>query len=67
MNASEIVHKIRLELCWDQAEFGAYLGVTKQSISNWEVGKRIPKMRHKRKMIELAKNNKIKIPLFGDD
>lgn len=42
MNVNEVVLQMRTELEKSQSEFGRGLGVTKQAVSNWERGTRIP-------------------------
>lgn len=63
MTLSEAVKKLRLDLLLEQKEFGEMLGVTKTSICNYEMGNRKPRLPIIRKMVEIAKKNKVKISL----
>lgn len=63
MTIKETIKKLRLALCLDQSEFGAFIGVTKSSVCNYEAGTRNPRLPVIRKMVELARKNKVKITL----
>ncbi len=63
MTIGEAIKKLRLALCLEQQEFGVLIGVTKSSVCNYEQGNRKPRLPTIRKMMELAKKNKVKIAL----
>lgn len=63
MTISESVIKLRRSLGLEQQELAEILGITHTSISNYENGKRHPRIRIVRKMLELAKKHKIKLTL----
>jgi transcriptional regulator with XRE-family HTH domain len=63
MTIDQTIKKLRLTLCLEQQEFGMLIGVTKSSVCNYEQGNRKPRLPVIRKMMELAKKNKIKITL----
>lgn len=62
-SSSETVKKIRDALCMQQAEFGELLGVSKQSVLNYEQNKRKPKRPIVRKLKELAEKNGVEFSL----
>lgn len=61
MSAAETVKRIRFQLCLEQEAFAGKLGITKQSISNYETGKRKPKLSVVRDMMRLAKKHNIAV------
>lgn len=61
MATSDLVKKIRLSLCLEQKEFAALLGISNASVSHYETKSRRPKLSTIRKLLELAKKQKIKI------
>lgn len=61
MSTAQTIKKIRTTLCYEQRELGELIGVSTQCISNWENGLREPRTRHKRKLLEIAKEHKIKV------
>lgn len=61
MSAAGTIKRIRLSLCLEQQEFAALIGVNKGSISNYENGIRFPRLPTVRKIIDVAKKNKIKV------
>lgn len=63
MTISEAIKKLRMALCLEQQEFGQLIGVTKSSVCNYEQGTRKPRLPIIRKMMELAKKNKVKMTL----
>jgi DNA-binding transcriptional regulator YiaG len=63
MAASDSVKRLRLALCLEQAEFGALLNVTKGTVSNWEHGLRVPRLPKIRRLVEIAKQNKVKFSI----
>lgn len=54
------IKEIREKLCLTQREFAELLGVSMQTISNWECGYNIG-IRHKREILKICKNNGIKL------
>ena len=63
MNVSAVIKQLRLSLGLEQGEFGNLLGVTPGTISNWENERRYPRLPKLRKMIEIAKEHKIKLSM----
>lgn len=63
MEISAKIKNLRLSLGLEQKEFGEFLGVTMGTVSNWENSRRSPRLGRIRKMIELAKKNKIKLEI----
>jgi len=63
MNINETIKKLRMALCLEQAEFGELIDVSKGTICNYEAGRRKPRLPIIRKMMEIAKKNKVKIEL----
>jgi len=53
MNAEEI-KELRLKLLFTQAEFAKELGVSTQTVKVWERGKQKPRLRHLRRLRDLA-------------
>jgi DNA-binding transcriptional regulator YiaG len=60
MTVAEAIKNLRMALCLQQKEFAALIDVTESSVCNWESGRRSPRLPKIRKMMELAKKNKIK-------
>jgi transcriptional regulator with XRE-family HTH domain len=61
MKIKDTIKNLRLALLLEQKEFGDLIGVDKSSICNYERGIRSPRLPIIRKMLELAKQHKIKI------
>lgn len=61
MTPSQIIRHLRLTLGLEQHEFAKIFDVSFGTVSNWETGRRTPRLPKIRKMIELAKQNKIKL------
>lgn len=61
MKAAKAIKMIRQALCLEQQEFAKQIGVTKSSVCNYEKGIRMPRLPTIRKILDLAKKNKIKI------
>ena len=57
------IRKLRLLLCLEQHEFAELMGVVTGTIWSWEHGTRRPRLPKIRKMVELAKKNKLKIDI----
>jgi DNA-binding transcriptional regulator YiaG len=58
-----IIKKLRLALSLEQAEFGKEFDVTAGTVSNWESGRRVPRLSKVRLMLALAKKHKIKLSI----
>ncbi len=63
MSVAENIRKLRKKLCLNGREFAKELGIGASSISNYEMGRRIPSYPTIRKMINLAKKYKVTIGL----
>ena len=61
MSASIKIKEIRQKLCLEQSEFAKMLSVNKSSVCNYECGRRNPRMPTIRKIMDIAKRNKIKV------
>ena len=55
------IKAIREQLMLTQIEFAKLIGVTYQSISNWETGKSKPYAKHKRVIAKVCKEKGIRI------
>lgn len=55
------IKAIREQLMLTQIEFAELIGVTFQTISNWETGKSKPYARHKRVIAKVCKEKGIRI------
>ena len=53
------IKEIREKLCLTQTEFAKLLGVSMQSISNWECGKAKISIKCKRKILLLCKGKQL--------
>ena len=53
------IKTIRNQLCLTQTEFAKLLGVSMQSISNWECGKSEISIKCKRKLLRLCKEREL--------
>lgn len=58
---SETIKNLRLQLFLDQKEFAEIIGIKKGTVSNYENGYRKPRLPIIRRMLELARKNKIKL------
>jgi len=63
MSSAQTVKKIRNNLCLDQEEFAQLLGITTSAVSNYETGRRFPRVDLIRKMIQLSNKNKLNFTL----
>lgn len=61
MSSSEAIKLVRKSLCLQQSEFAEQIGVTTSSVCNYERGIRTPRLPIIRKILDLAKKNKIKL------
>lgn len=61
MSSADTIKKIRISLCLNHKEFADLLGVSAASISLYEKGERKPRFPIIRKLIELAKKQKISV------
>lgn len=55
------IKAIREQLMLTQSEFADLVGVTFQSISNWETGKSKPYAKHKRVIAKVCKEKGVRI------
>ncbi len=62
MNSMETVRKIRIAMCMEQVKLAKAIGVTKQTISNWERGRRAPTLSKIKALRDLCVKNKIEVP-----
>lgn len=65
MSSAQVVKKIRQSMCMEQEEFAHLLNITKSAICNYECGRRVPRFKIIKKMIEVAKKNGMSVT--GDD
>lgn len=63
MIAAQSIKKLRLALGLEQSEFARELDVTTGTVCNWEHGRRAPRLPKIRKMVEMAKKNKLKMAI----
>ena len=61
MTYAEAIKKLRSKMLLTQMEFAQFLGVSFASINRWERGKHEPTTKTKRKIVELCKENNIKL------
>lgn len=61
MKYSEIIKTLRVKMLLTQMEFASVLGVSFESVNRWENGKNEPSFKVKRKILQLAKENKIEV------
>ncbi len=61
MKSSKVIKRIRLELLKSREEFASMVGVSVQSIGNYENSMRQPKLSIVKKLIDIAKKNKIDV------
>jgi len=55
------IKELRLMLGLEQHEFAELMGVVPGTVWNWEHGRRRPRLPKIRKMVEIAKENKIRM------
>lgn len=61
MEIKEIIKSFRLELCVSRAELAELIGVERSCVCCWEKGTRSPNFKNIRKILKIAKANKIKL------
>ena len=61
MTYAEAIKKLRSKMLLTQMEFAQFLGVSFASINRWETGKHEPTTKIKRRIVELCKENNIKL------
>lgn len=61
MTYSEAIKKLRHKLILTQTEFGELLDVSFATVNRWEAGKHEPTTKIKRKIVQLCKENNIKL------
>lgn len=55
------IKAIRLQLYMTQEQFADLLGVSRMTVSSWEQGRRKVSLAHQKKIVEVCKENKIKV------
>ena len=65
MNYAELTKKLRAKLILTQSEFAELLGVSLTTVCRWETDKYEPTMKQKRRIVELCKENNIKLTEEG--
>lgn len=60
------VKELRDKLIMTQQEFAEYIGVSLASINRWETGTNKPTTTAKRRIVELCKENNIKLEEKGE-
>lgn len=63
MAISKTVKILRISLGLEQAEFAKLFGVAGGTVSNWETGKRVPRIPKLKKMVDIARDNKLKLSM----
>lgn len=58
---SKAVKRLRVKLLLTQSEFASILGVTRYCISNYELGRRSPRLQIVGKMLSVAREHKIEV------
>lgn len=58
---SKQIKRIRLAKGLEQNEFADAVGVSRQTISNWETGLKLPSAKNIKKILEYCEKNRIKI------
>ncbi len=53
------IQRIRHAMSMSQSQFAVLLNVSQQCVNNYEVGKRLPRPRIAKRIIEIAKSNGI--------
>ena len=61
MDYQRLVKELREKLILSQQELANFIGVSFASINRWETGKHKPTIKVKRKIVELCKENNIKL------
>ncbi len=61
MNYKRLVKELREKLIITQEELAQLLGVSFASINRWETGKHEPTIKIRRKIVQLCKENNIKV------
>lgn len=61
MDYTKLIKKLRDKLILTQTEFAALLGVSYPTVCRWEKGIHDPTTKVKRKIVELCKENNIKL------
>ncbi len=61
MTYSGAIKKLRHKLILTQTEFGELLDVSFATVNRWETGKHEPTTKIKRKIVQLCKENNIKL------
>jgi len=63
MVISKIIKHFRLDLGLEQADFAKLFSVSSGTVSNWETGRRVPRIPKLKKMVDIAKEHKLKLSM----
>lgn len=63
MTISEKIKSFRISLGMEQIEFAKLLNVSSSTVSNWETSRRVPRIPKLKKMVDIAKDHKIKLSM----
>ena len=63
MTIAGVIKNLRLTLGMEQREFGKLFEVTKGTVCSWEHGRRTPRLPKLKKMIDVAKEHKVKLSM----
>ncbi len=63
MAIAESVKNLRLSLGMEQIEFAKLFNVAGGTVSNWETGRRVPRIPKLKKMVDIAKEHKLKLTM----
>lgn len=59
----DYLKKLRRQMFLTRVEFGRQLGVSRQTVRNWEEGITHPSITHKKKIIQLCVENNVPVNL----
>lgn len=63
MAISQTIKNLRLSLGMEQIEFARLFNVAGGTVSNWESGRRVPRIPKLKKMVDIAKEHKLKLTM----
>jgi repressor LexA len=63
MVIAQIIKNLRLSLGLEQDQFAKYFEVSTSTVSNWETGRRVPRIPKLKKMVDIAKEHKLKLTM----
>jgi len=61
LDYAKIIKQLRDKLVLTQSEFALLLGVASSTVSRWEKGLHEPTIKQKRRIVELCKENGVKL------